>query len=60
MSMEELHPFMALLLVALRCSSLCHTLEMLINKSYFSILATLESDVSVSIEGFDKDLPLEL
>lgn len=42
MSMEELHPFMALFLVALGWSSVCHTLEMVINKSYFSILAMLK------------------
>lgn len=35
-------------------------LEMLINKSYLGILAVLKSDVSASIEGLDKDLPLEL
>lgn len=60
LSMEELHPCTALFPVALGWSSVCHTLEMLINKSHFSILAMLKSDASASVEGFDKDLPLEL
>lgn len=60
LSMEELHPCTALFPVALGWSSMCHTLEMLINKSHFSILAMLKSDASASIGGFDKDLPLEL